>query len=245
MLQIFTEQIALIAPITLGLFALSFVIYQNWKRSKSELKYELRHNVLMTKHPLLFITGKRSLFYFLKYWNQLPEYLASHGYEVYVLPLPWRKEDLRAKSMLNFLNEKSEKNQKFHLFFDSSSYTELSSLFKEQSFDSVASATLVTENLKSTSKMKNIDLRVPQNPKQPELKGLKLAIEEFNVSHKPGSSRDSSSSQTPKLPLTWRLHQNLTFGSTSPELLGWKAELSTYESYLDRAHSLAERDFSG
>lgn len=233
MLEFAAEQFALIAPMSLAILVMSFLVYQNWQRSRFELKYELKHNVLMTKNPLLFVTGKRSLFYFLKYWNQLPEYLASHGYEVYVLPLPWRKEDLRAKTIFNFLSEKSAKNQKFHLFFDSSSYGELSSLFKEHSFSSVASATLVTDGAKSSQKLRNIDLKSPT--RQSDLKGLKLAIEEFQIQNKHRGS----------FGFTWRLHQNLTFNSTSPELLGWKAELSTYESYLDRAHSLAERDFSG
>jgi len=234
-----SEQFAILTSVILGFSALFLIVYKNWQRSKFNFKFDLKHNVLMTKHPLLFITGKRSLFYFLKYWNQLPEYLISHGYEVYVLPLPWRKEHLRRKALRRFLSEKSEQNQKFHLFFDSSSYQDLAALFKDHNFTSVASTSLVSDSTGIAKPLKAHSLR----PDTSHLRGLKQAIEEFQVHS--SATNPSSLRALKKWPLTWTLHQNLTFSSTSPELLGWNAELSTYESYLDRAHFLAERDFSG
>lgn len=225
------EQLALFIPLALGFTALSFIIYKNWKRSQWQLQFELRHNVLMTKHPLLFITGKRSLFYFLKYWNQIPEFLAAHGYEVYVLPLPWRKEKQRAHALLDFLQAKNEQKLKFHLVFDSSSFNEFSTLFKEHSFECIASTTLVT----GKEKLEDVELSRSNSAKLANLRGLNHAIEEYNMADSPAVGKTS---------WTWKIHQNLTFSSTPQELLGWKTELSTYESYLDRAHFLAERDFS-
>ncbi len=52
----------------------------------------LRPNCLLTKYPIVFITGPRSLFYYKKLGTGLQDYIAAHGYQVLAPQLPFRGE---------------------------------------------------------------------------------------------------------------------------------------------------------
>ena len=54
----------------------------------------LRPNCLMTKHPLVFLTGIRSLFYYEKLGALLQDFIAAHGYVVKSPVLPFRSPEL-------------------------------------------------------------------------------------------------------------------------------------------------------
>ncbi len=80
-------------------------------------------NCLLTRYPIVFITGRRSVFYFLNYWNQVPAFLAAHGYEIEVLELPWRGSDRRLDALKAVL---VARRRPCHLIGDSSIEAELS-----------------------------------------------------------------------------------------------------------------------
>ncbi len=90
----------------------------NWWRSRQELTFELRANCLLTRHPLLFLTGRRSLLYFANYWNWIPKYLRAHGYEVRTLALPWRSAKARMDYLKLFLKTADQRRVRFHVIAD-------------------------------------------------------------------------------------------------------------------------------
>lgn len=202
-------------------FAASLVLvlafgWHNWRRSRlSEVK-ELKPNCLLTSAPLVFIPGKRSLFYFLAYWNQIPHWLASHGYEVYHLALPWMNEGRRRRDLHRFFEQQSKGRQKIHLFIDESSVREITSLLKTQDYECLASVTLIGPG----GKIPPFRLALP-------ISELELPLPE-----------------KPKTPLFWKLHASWTFQSSKHSLhqLGWRLSRRQGDLLLDRVQFLAERD---
>lgn len=86
---------------------------------------ELRPNCLLTRSPIVFVTGRRSLLYFLNYWNEIPGFLREHGYEVRVCSLPWRDSANRFQTLSRFLDSA---NRPVHLIADSTSRAEVEKL---------------------------------------------------------------------------------------------------------------------
>lgn len=116
----------LIAPVLAALSILSLLIAIRWisvrQRSKRLINLELHPNCLLTRSPIVFVTGRRSLFYFLNYWNEIPGFLREHGYDVQVFTLPWRDTAKRYQLLTQFL-ESSQRP--VHLIADSTSKTEI------------------------------------------------------------------------------------------------------------------------
>lgn len=84
----------------------------------------LRPNCLLTRYPLVFITGPRSLFWSKRLASDLQDYIEAHGYQVLCPVLPFRGPT-RSKSLQNWF--KRQPNHKFHIFLSSTSAQE----FKE------------------------------------------------------------------------------------------------------------------
>lgn len=101
----------------------------------------LRPNCLLTQAPLVFIPGRQSLFYFLKYWNQVPEFLYEHGYMSEEWPLPWKSIELREQVLQARLLELRDQRRKVHLFTDH--VEELEPLWRDFK-DVITSITLVS-----------------------------------------------------------------------------------------------------
>lgn len=78
---------------TASLVILQFLYQRAIDQSLKNL--DLIPNCLLTRHPILFVSGRRSLFYFSNYWNRVPRFLTEHGYQIFELELPWRNEDQR------------------------------------------------------------------------------------------------------------------------------------------------------
>lgn len=106
----------------------TFAVLSNLYREHRHYKITLKPNCLLTRHPVVFVTGLRSLFYFRKYWNAYPEILAEHGYEVFTLHLPWRGPERRQK-MREFLNQQRELGQKYHFVCDEFTASEFKESF--------------------------------------------------------------------------------------------------------------------
>lgn len=69
----------------------------NLRRGQRPVSVELTPNCLLTKRPLLFVTGARTPFYFSNYFNEAPAVLREHGYQVETLRLPWLSKSSRRR----------------------------------------------------------------------------------------------------------------------------------------------------
>lgn len=137
--------IFMIPALCLGFFSLSFFANKFRSEKQKVLKYDLQANCLLTRWPLLFITGPRSFFYFDTYWNIYTSYLAEHGYEVYNLNLPWNNSALRKVRLNEFLNQQSQLGKKFHLFLDTPTLAEISDVLSQSQYTAITSLTQITE----------------------------------------------------------------------------------------------------
>jgi hypothetical protein len=70
----------------------------------------LRPNCLLTKAPLVFLTGPRSLFFYSRLGAELQDYLAAHGYQVVNVPLPFRSQTNRQFALTRWYEQQSGNN---------------------------------------------------------------------------------------------------------------------------------------
>ncbi|MGZ6469969.1 MAG: hypothetical protein ACXWRZ_02335 [Bdellovibrio sp.] len=85
---------------------------------------------MLTRWPVLFITGHRSIFYFSNYWNIYTSFLAEHGYEVFNLRLPWNNKNLRRQRFAQFLAQQEKQNRHFHIIVDEVTFKEFHDLIQ-------------------------------------------------------------------------------------------------------------------
>ena len=123
--------------ITVAILALA--ILSNQARSRHQVSFELKPNCLLTRWPLVFVTGPRSLFYFSTYWNLYTVFLAEHGYEVFTLHLPWSNPQDRKARFEEFLKNQEIAQKHFHFFMDAPTFAEFRDLLKERRSDVVRS----------------------------------------------------------------------------------------------------------
>lgn len=91
--------------------------------------FELEKNILLTKYPIVFYPGKKTLFYHKQYWQILPQYLAEHGNDVFHLHLPWHSSKKRLQVFKQLMKEYSGK---YHLIVDDIGFSELSLIDQEK-----------------------------------------------------------------------------------------------------------------
>jgi hypothetical protein len=128
--------------LTLAVSVLGFALLTNYYRERRAYKIKLKPNCLLTRHPVVFVTGLRSLFYFRKYWNAYPEMLAEHGYEVFTLHLPWRGPT-RLQRLQEFLQAAPE-SKKFHFVCDEATQWEFRAVFAQH--PALASVTILKKD---------------------------------------------------------------------------------------------------
>ena len=191
----------------LGLILLAIGVH-NWRRTQLFEIKELVPNCLLTTHPLVFVSGKRSLFYFLGYWNSLPHWLASHGYEVFNLNLAWKNSFQRKLKLSEFLQKTSLAGRKLHLMIDASSYYEFTEILCRAETDCLASVTCV-----GSTPAQSLRPYLEQN----SLSRLPIPIEEIEI-FSPQMNR----------PIFWQLHLLWTGQSLKTEIspLGWEKKKS-------------------
>lgn len=130
--------------LSLFVFTVALAVFSNRARARKEIPFDLHPNCLLTRWPLLFVTGPRSFFYFDTYWNGYTSYLAEHGYEVFKLQLPWNKSEFRKKRFLEFITQQENLGRKFHLFIDSPTFAELEPILRTHNFSAIMSLTEIT-----------------------------------------------------------------------------------------------------
>ncbi|MFV3410452.1 hypothetical protein ACNH6C_17715 [Bdellovibrio bacteriovorus] len=135
----------IVFTLSLAVFFLGLALMTNRARRHKDVAFELKPNCLLTRFPMLFVTGPRSMFYFSTYWNLYTPYLAEHGYEVFTLHLPWNKTRLRQQRFEYFLNQQESQNRKFHLVLDTPTFLELQDILRKQS-PSVVSITRICDS---------------------------------------------------------------------------------------------------
>lgn len=100
----------------------------NLLRLKKNFSPELIPNCLLTRYPIVFIDGHKSIFYFLNYWNHLPTRLRDHGYDVEQIHLPWRNSRARLFELQKKIQALKLQGEKIHILIDESIFTELNGL---------------------------------------------------------------------------------------------------------------------
>lgn len=136
---ILLQLILLLSGIVL-ILALSDNLHRRRIIQEKMTDFHLIPNCLLTRYPLVFIPGKRSLFYFMEYFNELPRYLAEHGFEVYKAHLPWQDSLARKEQCLKIL--KANKTP-VHLVLTEETWMELSSALKDS--PKISSITLLSQ----------------------------------------------------------------------------------------------------
>ncbi len=129
----------LITFTSIAIAILALAILSNQARSRQQVSFELKPNCLLTRWPLVFVTGPRSLFYFSTYWNLYTVFLAEHGYEVFTLHLPWSNPQDRKARFEEFLKNQETAQKHFHFFMDAPTFAEFRDLLKERRSDVVRS----------------------------------------------------------------------------------------------------------
>lgn len=120
---------------------IGLAILSNRLRAAQVVQFSLRPNCLLTRWPILFVTGPRSLFYFSSYWNIYSPYLAEHGYETFTLHLPWNNLEARKKRFQEFLEIQEKSGKRFHLFMDPATLHDLDDLLRDRSHSCLVSLT--------------------------------------------------------------------------------------------------------
>lgn len=81
-------------------------------------KLVLRPNCLLTRKPIVFISGNASPFLYKKPWQEAVYFLYEHGYKVEVLQLPFHKTSSKTLFFKNWvqkqLDQKAHQNQTEH-----------------------------------------------------------------------------------------------------------------------------------
>lgn len=82
----------------------------------------LRPNCLLTKSPLVFLSGPRSLFFFSKPYGDLPAFLFEHGYRIAIPSLPFTSRQGRSNAFTNWVQ--TQKDKTFHIITDEFTFEE-------------------------------------------------------------------------------------------------------------------------
>lgn len=89
----------------------------------------LRPNCLLTKYPLVFLTGIRSLFFYEKLGGPLQDFIAAHGYAVLSPALPFRSKNLRKAYLQHWF--KQQESKQFHFILSEKTFDEFRDILKD------------------------------------------------------------------------------------------------------------------
>jgi hypothetical protein len=116
----------------------------------------LRPNCLLTRSPLAFISGPRSLFAPQKMATDLQEFVQAHGYQTESPWLPFRSTSQRKAFLHDWLLK--NKSRSFHFFMAADTWNELQMIL-EENFHPFSTITIINrkENT-SRSHLENVEL---------------------------------------------------------------------------------------
>lgn len=148
----------IVTSLSLAVGTLLLLLYLNWQRAKIKFNYKLTPNCLLTRYPIVFLSGKKSLFYFGNYWNFVPQFLRDHGYEVIDLELPWRNPDLRKQILLQTIERFEKSGVRIHIVGDSTCETDLQEISHSE-LSNIESLWKITGELSAPTPVTSKDLR--------------------------------------------------------------------------------------
>lgn len=142
----------------------------------------LTPNCLLTRHPILFLNGPRSLFHFINHWNDVPRYLREHGYEVFTFDMRFNRH-LKSFDSTELHAALDAMQIKCHVIGDSSI---AAAIYEIASFNhlNVASLTLIQNPHRSNQSGIAALLAKSQKNHRPlvnELKPTATAVEIFQL----------------------------------------------------------------
>lgn len=103
----------------------------------------LRPNCLLTRSPLIFLSGPRSLFATRPMGEELQQFMMAHGYPLAYLWLPFRSTVQRQKALGQWLQKNQAKS--FHFFMAEETWRELQPIL-EQHFHPYSTITIINLN---------------------------------------------------------------------------------------------------
>lgn len=229
-----------------GLLSTS-VAMQIAKKKKRKERFrglELRPNCLLTRYPIAFLSGPRTIFRLFDHWNDIPLYLREHGYDVIVIEPSGKNASERAASTLEAL---SASQSRFHLIADSSLEQDVNAIAEQ------APATLMSLTLVTNTEKKRTQSGAAQAPSVAALRPRRIAIETFEVQDSDPSLGFESSA-----PTVFELATRFLLSCHNLALRGRSAAVDALETaefglfrgfrneerFLNLAVTLAERDLS-
>lgn len=116
----------------------------------------LRPNCLLTRSPLVFISGPRSLFAPQKMAADLQNFVQAHGYQIESLWLPFRSIPQRKVFLQRWLQK--NKSRSFHFFLASDTWRELQAQL-EDNFHPYSTFTVINRKADTPrSHLENVEL---------------------------------------------------------------------------------------
>ena len=214
------------------IFSVGFQFYERRTRARRFQCLEIKQNCLLTRYPIVFLSGPRTVFRLFDHWNSVPIYLREHGYEVYVIEPQGKKRAERTSSVLSAI----ESLGRCHLIADGSLEADLEEI-----------ASLRPLGLASSTVVKTPDrLRAAARPAVLSPRDLRPSlVENFTIQ---GSSVDGWAAKSKLILL---MAHNFLIQRRSSFVHPFEtAEISpssfvSEARFLDLAISLAERDVSG
>jgi hypothetical protein len=203
---------------------------------------ELRPNCLLTRYPIAFVSGQKSLFKLFSYWNQIPRFLREHGYDVVVLePAIGHKTEKPTEWSSAVLTLLDRFPEKIHIVADSSRHDGLEFLAQAKN-EKIASLTVIRNVARRERKQRSFRPATAS-----ELRPLAQAIEVFSVEPCPMSEKAGRWTDRTALVLL-KFHNMFALKGHSEVDAVELAEVKQGRSwnlesrFLDLAVSLAERD---
>ncbi len=116
----------------------------------------LRPNCLLTRSPLVFISGPRSLFSPQKMGADLQDFVLAHGYQIESMWLPFRSASNRKIFIERWFQK--NKSRSFHFFVASETWIEFKQIL-EANFHPYSTITIINLNSETPrSQLENVEL---------------------------------------------------------------------------------------
>jgi hypothetical protein len=200
----------------------------------------LKPNCLLTRHPIAFLSGEKSLFHLHDHWNAIPGFLKEHGYDVMVIEPPSRGD--RPKAVIKALDAH---DGKLHLIADLSQEPDLREIARAGS-GKIATLTLI----KNPSRPEEAQA-LGKRPSAEDLKPIDSSILTFETAPAPEYLKPPDFASRCSSLLLWA--HNLTrpkrHATKRRQVDPWETGVVqttppwfVESRFLDLAISLAERD---
>lgn len=243
-----------------GIIALQF-LKAKWLRVQYT-NLVLKPNCLLTKYPILFIGGQSSLFRLFNDWNDIPDFLREHGYEVFTFRMPSQNLAKRQKALDTYI---CQAPSKLHIIASSTLLFELENM-KLDCEGKIASIHVINGNTKRNlprTKTKVEDLR-PRSQRQNANERPEIIVHQLSTSSPTIEDLDDSNAtrsfnghfahlSPPSAILRWfsrwllSLHNLIRVSDrVEPVEKGEPIHSETWQvkaRYLELAQKLAEQDF--